>query len=61
MGLKQSAYLELNLGLSDVLLAAVAAGNLLGLGNLGADVLIERIPLALVFRRIQGRKDLRRH
>jgi hypothetical protein len=30
-------YLELNLGLSNVLLATAAAGNLLGLGDLVAD------------------------
>lgn len=30
-------YLDLNLGLGNVLLAAAAAGNLLGLSNLAAD------------------------
>jgi hypothetical protein len=34
-----SSYLKLNLGLGNVLLAAAAAGNLLGLSNLGADSL----------------------
>lgn len=31
------SYLELNLGLGNILLAAAAAGNLLGLSNLAAD------------------------
>jgi hypothetical protein len=33
------SYLKLNLGLSNVLLAAVAASGLLGLSNKGTDVL----------------------
>lgn len=36
-------YLELNLGLSDVLLATTTADNLLGLGNLGANGLSAEI------------------
>ena len=32
-------YLQFNLGLSNILLAAAAAGNLLGLGDLRPDVL----------------------
>jgi hypothetical protein len=34
---RTNPYLKLNLGLGDVLLTAAAAGNLLGLSNLGAD------------------------
>jgi hypothetical protein len=33
----KKAYLKLNLGLGDVLLATTAAGNLLGLGDLVSD------------------------
>lgn len=33
----RNSYLKLNLSLSNVLLAAAAVGNLLGLSNLGAD------------------------
>lgn len=40
------SYLKLNLGLSDILLAAAAAGNLLGLGDLGADGLTRKFWLA---------------
>lgn len=35
----KNTYLKLDLGLSNVLLAAAATGNLLGLGNLVADSL----------------------
>lgn len=42
----KSSYLKLNLGLSDILLAAAAAGNLLGLGDLGADGLGRKFRLA---------------
>lgn len=38
-----SSYLKLNLGLSDILLAATAAGNLLGLSDLGADGLRRKL------------------
>lgn len=34
---REMSYLELNLGLGNILLAAAAAGNLLGLSNLAAD------------------------
>ena len=37
--LMMSSYLKLNLGLSNILLAAASVGNLLGLGDLGTDVL----------------------
>ena len=39
MSFEHSAYLELNLGLGDVCLAAASAGNLLGLGDLVPDSL----------------------
>lgn len=38
-GFVVTTYLQLNLGLSNVLLAAVAASNLLGFGDLGTDTL----------------------
>lgn len=41
-------YLKLNLSLSDVSLAATAAGNLLGLSNLGTDGLGGKYQLAWV-------------
>lgn len=34
---RRKAHLQLDLGLGDVLLASVAVGNLLGLGDLGSD------------------------
>ena len=40
-GKKSASYLKLNLSLGNVLLAAAATGNLLGLRNLGADSLYQ--------------------
>ena len=41
-------YLKLNLGLGNISLAAAAAGNLLGLSNLGTDGLAGKYQLAWV-------------
>lgn len=47
---RAGAYLELNLGFRNVLLASAAVGNLLGLGDLGLDSLgaeaLQRVTLS---------------
>lgn len=49
------SYLKLDLSLGDVLLAAAAASNLLGLGDLGADVLTRECELVL-FEIFEGKE-----